>query len=155
MKKSSLASAFLLSFGMTATLASAETETAPAGREKGIACTTTVKSRQNGTELTAQSKTRINSVADSRRLRSVRTFPKRDVALGKLTIIESVLEMNFERPRPRATLEVVFEAQGGGRDSIKVREVGRGKSSQSMDLPLADGSTLFVDVELHCRYYRS
>ncbi len=154
-----LAFAFLpmgiLILGLTSTTTSASPSAGPEKREKGIACTTTVKARRAGTELTAHSKYRIDSVAEARRLRTVHSYPQRDIPLGTLTIIESVLSLNFEQRRPRTVFEVVFEVQGGARDSIKLREIGRGKSSESRNIPLSDGTTMFVDAEVSCRYYRS
>lgn len=134
---------------------SAEEISTVSKREKGLACTTTVKARREGVELVANAKYRIDSVEEARRLRAVRSYPQRDVQLGTVTIIESVLSLNFERRRPRAVFEVVFEVQGGARDSIKIREIGRGKSSESKNIPLSDGTTMFVDAEVACRYYRS
>lgn len=128
---------------------------ASGAREKGMVCTTTVKASREGVELSAKSKHRVDRIEEARQTRSVHSFPQRDIPLGRVTIIESVLTLNFEQRRPRAIFEVVFEVQRGPRDSIKLREVGRGKSLETRIIPLSDGTTLFVEAEVSCGYYRS
>ncbi len=124
-------------------------------KQKGLQCQTRISTRFEGTELSSVSTVRIDSVDQAREMELVRSYPQRTLALGLVNIVESTTTVNFSRRRPKATVDVVFEAYNGGRDSIRLREKGKGKESETTKLLLGDGTSVDVTVELDCKYYRS